>query len=115
MVLEKSIENAVNRWAIAHGILHRKMNGMGNRDWPDQLFYSSRFNEGTKGVFIEFKRPGNVPTDKQRLKHMELRMAGFDVAWFDNKKEAVEFLTAYLRVQPVVAKKGKKDAHTTKR
>ena len=63
--LEKSIEDSVTRWAKANGIGHRKMNGIGNVSWPDQFFYSKRFSMATKGVWIEFKRAGAVPTENQ--------------------------------------------------
>jgi hypothetical protein len=95
--LEKSEENAVTRWAKDNGIQHRKMNGVGNRDWPDQFFYSRRFREGVKGVWIEMKRRGHVPTENQEEKMYELREVGFDVAWFDDRKNAIAYLKSFIK------------------
>ena len=95
--LEKSEENAVTRWAKANGIMHRKMNGLGNRDWPDQFFYSKRFAPTVKGVWIEFKRRNHVPTENQEEKMSELRAVGFDVAWFDDRKKAIAYLQTFIK------------------
>jgi hypothetical protein len=95
-MLERPIEEGANRWAIAHGIRHRKMNGKGQRSWPDQLYYSRFFLKGVKGVFIEYKATGKKPTKLQYEQMDELRAAGFDVAWFDNKLEAVNYLKGFL-------------------
>ena len=96
-MLEKTVENAVTRWAHRNGIGHRKMNGLGNRDWPDQFFYSKRFKKGIKGVWIEFKAPGKVPTGMQFDKMNELSACGFDVEWFDVSKEAIAWLKGFLQ------------------
>ena len=95
--LEKSIENAVTRWAHDAGIDHRKMNGLGNRSWPDQMFYSARFRKGVKAVFIEFKREGEEPTDLQWEKLEELQAAGFDAEYFDKVEEAKTWLRSFLK------------------
>lgn len=95
--LEKSLENSVTRWCKKNGILHRKMNGLGNRDWPDQFCYSKRFRPGTKGVFIEMKREGHEPTEQQYAKLEELRSVGFEVEWFDSAKAAIAFLRSFLK------------------
>lgn len=105
--LEKAEENAVTRWAKANGIKHRKMNGVGNRDWPDQFFYSKRFDPSVKGVWIEMKRRNHVPTENQILKLLELMEVGFDVAWFDDRKKAIAYLKSFI-VKPVPKKKARK-------
>jgi hypothetical protein len=104
--LEKSEENAVTRWAKANGIKHRKMNGVGNRDWPDQFFYSTRFDPSVKGVWIEMKRRNHVPTENQELKMEELAEVGFNVAWFDDRKKAIAYLKSFIVKKP--AKKARK-------
>lgn len=73
------------------------MNGLGNRSWPDQFFYSKRFVAGTKGVWIEFKAPGKRPTELQYEKLKELQEVGFDATWFDNKTDAINFLKGFLK------------------
>jgi hypothetical protein len=64
--LESSIENAVLRYAVIQAqalgfpLLIRKMNGLGNRSWPDRLLiFKGRV------VFIEFKRKGHKLTPLQ--------------------------------------------------
>jgi hypothetical protein len=99
-VSEKAhVEDPTTRWAHKNGVYHRKMNGLGNRDWPDQLFYSPRFRAGVKGVFIEFKDHGKVPTENQYLKMDELRSCGFDVAWFDYKEDAITYLKTFFKTE----------------
>jgi hypothetical protein len=104
--LEKSEENAVTRWATANGIKHRKMNGTGHRDFPDQFFYSTRFDPSVKGVWIEMKRRNHVPTENQEKKMAELRSVGFNVTWFDNRKSAIAYLKSFIVISP--AKKARK-------
>jgi hypothetical protein len=84
------------------------MNGVGNRDWPDQFFYSKRFDPSVKGVWIEMKRRNHVPTENQELKMGELVEVGFDVAWFDDRKEAIAYLKSFLYLQPATKKKARK-------
>lgn len=96
---KQHVEDPTVRWATNNGIKHRKMNGLGNRSWPDDLFYSRRFKPGTKGVFIEFKDKGKVPTAQQYEMMDELRSVGFDVAWFDNKLEAIAYLKGFLNAE----------------
>ena len=43
-------------------------------------------------VFVEFKRPGKKPTVDQAAEHDEMRAAGLEVLWFDNKEDFVRFL-----------------------
>lgn len=89
-VLEKSIEQAVKKYAEKGGCLSYKMNGPGHRGWPDRLF----MYDG-KVMFIEFKREGRKPTPLQTEIHTRLRKAGFDVFVVDSValgKAAVEGL-----------------------
>lgn len=92
--LEKNEEDAVTRWAKKHGIKHRKMNGMGNRSWPDQMFYDGPLKG--KVVFIEMKRKGEEPTSQQYEKLQELQDAGLIAEWFDTREGAIKFLSSFL-------------------
>ncbi len=94
-MLEKAIENAVTRWAKSKGIITRKMNGLGNRSWPDQMFI---FPDG-RIVFIEFKAPGKQPTELQAHMIADLQKRGVYVDWFDNKMEALVFLASFFEVE----------------
>ncbi len=82
-VLEKHIENPVVMYAKTKGMDVLKMNGMGYRSWPDRFFF---YKEGSL-FFIEFKRPGEVPTEKQARKIADLRKRGFRVYVVDDVPE----------------------------
>lgn len=103
--LESSIENSANNGATKLGIKNRKMNGEGQRSWPDRFYYSKFFRVGVKAVFIEYKAEGKVPTELQYEKMQELRDAGFDVAWTDNPKAAVAYLKGFINAKNKSTKK----------
>lgn len=85
--LESSIERAACRRIKQLGGITRKMNGFGNRAWPDQLVLGP-FNTC---IFIEFKRPGAKLTPLQDYLHRKLKLMGHTVAVFSSVEEAVEF------------------------
>ncbi len=91
-MLEKTIENGVTAWAKKRGIITRKMNGLGNRSWPDQMFI---FPDG-RIAFIEFKAPGKKPTDLQAMMLADLQARGVYADFFDNKPDALAFLQRFL-------------------
>jgi VRR-NUC domain len=76
-MLEKSIEAAVVAYAKKkHGMLCRKMNGLGFRGWPDRFFITKKGNI----FFIEFKRPGlGVLSPSQEVMILDLRERGVAV------------------------------------
>jgi hypothetical protein len=69
-VLEKDIENKVTKIAKREGWMTRKMNGLGNRSWPDRLYISP---EG-RIVWIEFKRPDGALSEGQKALIDDLRL-----------------------------------------
>lgn len=81
-------ERIVEKWAVTYArslaYQTRKMNGLGNRSWPDQQF----FTFGGISFFIEFKRVGEEPTPKQKECHRQLRALGHVVHVVDNKIDA---------------------------
>src|SRR6185369_5803224 len=85
--LESKIEGRAVKWARNNGWRTRKMNGLGDRGWPDRLFLGP-------GVvaFIEFKKVGEEPTKKQWDNIMEIRKLGTEAEWFDNSDEAIAWL-----------------------
>ena len=97
--LEKTIEDSCNRRALKLGIRHRKMNGIGNNDWPDQLYFSPNFRKEVKGVFIEWKRKGNEPTENQYNMMQLLETCGFDVMWCDDAEEGLAYLKTFLKAR----------------
>jgi hypothetical protein len=81
-------ERIVEGWAVKYAkrlaYLTRKMNGLGNRSWPDQQF----FTFGGVAFFMEFKREGEDPTPKQAECHKRLRALGHRVYVIRDKVEA---------------------------
>ena len=81
--LEKTAEDAFVKQARAAGYLTRKMNGLGNASWPDQLVIGHGFS-----LFIEFKREGEDLTELQKDCHHELKRRGHCVYVARTKTEA---------------------------
>lgn len=67
-VLEKVLEDRAVTFAIGLGYLHLKLNALGSRGKPDQLFLSPA---GTS-LFVEFKRKGEEPSGLQEYWAREL-------------------------------------------
>lgn len=65
---ESTIEQAAVDYATQLGYLHLKLNVKGRRGWPDQEFV----RQGVV-LFIEFKAPGEEPTELQKYIHRLLR------------------------------------------
>jgi hypothetical protein len=86
--LESDIEQAVCNWADRHCILHRKMNGVGSRHWPDRMFMLP----GGRPLFIEFKREGEQPRKAQWYVIRMLQGKGYDVFWTAYKHVAIRWL-----------------------
>lgn len=76
---EKDLQTAAVRWARARGWFARRGAGAGRRSAPDYMFASRG-----RCVWVEFKKPGNEPTELQRLEHLEMRSHGLNVVWVDN-------------------------------
>jgi hypothetical protein len=89
---EATAENAVNRWCKENNIPHRKLNGLGFSGWPDKMYPMPR----GRMIFIEFKRPGEAPTELQWYVITMLRDRGFPVVICYTKEAAVEFIKQYM-------------------
>lgn len=68
-VLEKDIEKAIVKKAKAMGCLALKINGLGQRSWPDRLF----IRPDGHVIWIEVKRPDGVLSEGQKAMIEELR------------------------------------------
>lgn len=95
---KKAVEDPVirgckTRWPFLE---HRKMNGLGARSWPDQMFMIP----GGKPFFIEFKSPGEDPTDLQATKISRLKKDGYDVEVHDNKDSALKAIALRMCSAP---------------
>ncbi len=90
-VKESTVENSFIRKCrnYEQPLKLRKMNGEGNRSWPDRMIL------GSQGftAFIEFKRPGEKPTELQSEMLQELGQLGFPASWFDDATRAFDWLT----------------------
>ena len=97
--LERTIENAANAYANALGWRHRKMNGLGNKAWPDQFYLPPHRSPTPKPMrrglimptplymkpfWVEFKRLGEEPTPLQYDTIADLIARGEDVIVCDN-------------------------------
>lgn len=91
--LEKTIEQAFVRKAKALGCKCRKLNGLGNRDWPDQLVLIP----GGQVLLIEFKRPGEKLRPSQQFWHDSVRHLGFQPYVFDNWQEPISLIQELLK------------------
>lgn len=85
--LESKVESETKRYAESRGWWCVKFVSPGLRGVPDRLF----IREG-RHVFIEFKRPGEEPTEQQYKRHREMRAHGAEVHWTDNLEQAKEIL-----------------------
>lgn len=89
--LEKHIEKRFlkelkKRWPTAKA---RKMNGYGNRSWPDRMILLPNVS----AFFIEFKRPGGVLSLGQEQEIKELRELGNDVYVSSDADQAINICT----------------------
>ena len=90
--LEATIEKAVCDYAKSLGFMHRKMNGLGSRSWPDRMFLKNG-----RVLFIEFKRIGGRLSAGQDLMINELRRQKICVFVVDTIEKGKEIINEYQR------------------
>ncbi len=95
-MLEKDIEQTVVNWAKEHGFLALKVTFTEN-GYPDRLFISPYGHT----IFIEFKRPGEVPRALQSARIADLTRRGVPATWTHSAVEAINMLRACLESAPV--------------
>lgn len=78
--LESKIQSTCVAWARRRGYWARKFSSPANRSVPDYVF--ARADIGV--FFVEFKRLGKGPTEKQADEHALMRAAGCDVDTCDS-------------------------------
>lgn len=86
-VYEKEIEREACKFAKRHGWWVAKFVSPGLRGVPDRIY----IRDGNV-IFVEYKRPGEVPDEQQKLRHKELREHGVSVFVVDNLKDAYDIL-----------------------
>ena len=78
-VSEKKVEQQSKRWARDHGWYARKFTSPAHRSVPDDLFVKD-----SVVWFIEFKKPGETPTELQWEEILDIRAHGGNADWSDN-------------------------------
>lgn len=91
MALEKDIEEKVKNWAEKHNFLVVKVR-FAVVGYPDRLFISPSGHT----IFIEFKRPGEVPEPIQSYRIRTLKARNIPAYWTDNYVGAISILRAAL-------------------
>lgn len=91
MTLEVDIEDKVVQWAQRHKFLTPKVKFV-EVGYPDRLFISPYGHT----IFIEFKKPGEVPKPIQEHRLNQLRSRGVPAVWCDSVHEAIGILKASL-------------------
>ncbi len=83
VIRESKVEKDIREWAEATGWWVAKFTSPGKRAVPDRLF----IRDGVH-LFGEIKRPGELPTAQQALRHKEMRAHGAIVRVWDNVNDA---------------------------
>lgn len=86
--LEKDIETRVCRYAESMGIRQEKYTSPNKASVPDRIFYPG----GGRHFFIEFKRKGEKPTEKQARDHAARREIGDRVYVIDTVDEGMRVI-----------------------
>lgn len=97
---ERDVERVGTETARKHDVLHLKFVSPGRTSVPDRLVLAKipEFLRDTIARyvrFIEYKRPGEVPTPPQEREHARLRAMGFQVDVIDNTF-AAEFVVGNM-------------------
>jgi len=95
-VLEVNIEDRVVTWAKREGFLTPKVKFV-EAGYPDRLFISPFGHT----IFMEFKRPGEVPTPIQVHRITTLQNRGVPAVWVDSILEGINVLKAALEASSI--------------
>jgi hypothetical protein len=90
--LEADIEDKFVKYAASKGCRAIKFAIPGRRYAPDRMVLCP----GGITFFIEFKRPGEKPTQGQLAYHEKLRKLGYEVYVTDSQTKATEKLIKHL-------------------
>lgn len=83
MGIEARLEELTCDRAKARGYKHRKMGWIGRRGAPDHFF-----GKPGRAFLVEFKEPGEEPTEQQWKEINFLRACGWEVHVIDNLRAA---------------------------
>jgi len=84
---EKKLEKRCTDIAKAHGFYTRKWSSPSSRGVPDRIFIGHDMV-----YFIEFKAPGNVPTNLQRHEIELINAHGGNAIWCDDVDDFKQIL-----------------------
>lgn len=93
-MLEGTIEKADRAIAKAAGWFVEKVMKCGRNGFPDRFYARAKPQDVCpccrrgRVLLIEWKRPGGVVSEQQKLRHAELRKAGVEVHVVDNVEDA---------------------------
>ena len=95
---EAALEARCVKYLKRCGLVSRKMNGLGFRDWPDRLILPRRgqWVGSVPGLWVELKKPGEAPTASQAEMHQELVARGQRVAVINNYEAFVALVNGYF-------------------
>ena len=96
--LERTVERAFVRKVEALGCRTRKMNGLGNADWPDRMVVGP-LGSKKQIAFVEIKRLNEVPTDNQHICRNDLRERGFDARWGYNAQVLADWIKSIFKLR----------------
>lgn len=71
-------------------LLFRAVEGKGFRGWPDNT--CGKYPPGSGIIHIEFKVPGEEPTEQQWKRINEIRAAGGEADWADSVERYCELI-----------------------
>lgn len=82
---EIEIEQPASRYAESRGWFEIKIEKASKRAFPDRLYIRHGLT-----IYVEYKAPGEKPTEQQLLRHKELRNHGAFVYVIDTMKDAYD-------------------------
>ena len=91
MITEAKIESKVVAYCRSRNLYTRKFASPAHRGVPDRIICGRG-----KVLFLELKRPGNVPTALQLNELAELKRQGMRAVWEDNFIDARDGIDAWF-------------------
>lgn len=92
MTLESDIELSLVAWAEDHGWEVRKVKWIGRDGAPDRVFFGHGHT-----VWIETKRPGELPRANQVREHRRMAKGGAKVHVVDDIEDGIAILRSVMR------------------
>lgn len=99
---ESSVESGTVSDALRLGVISLKMASRTDTGWPDRVFLLP----GGRPLFIEFKRPGEVPRALQEHRRDTLKALGYNYACCDSRESAMAYIAAALEASRRTAQRG---------